>query len=180
MASAEILRQHVCDAVDHSLCADTGVSQLCGLRQDHTKIRCTCRIPNIPFFYVTYRCWSHWRALRGSDHLEFIVENRLFQQESPKQIEDLYDKIAPDLDYTFVTRSQVMNGSAAKEEVILTAGSHTQISKALQVPEISGEVERAVWQVENALKKEEKEAAIAAEEVKKRDEEAQQAEKESK
>ena len=77
-----------------------------------------------------------------------------------------------------MTRSQVLDGSAAKEEVILTAGSHTQISKALQVPELSGEVERAVWQVENALKKAETEAAAAAEEAKKR-EEVVEAEKKS-
>lgn len=99
--------------------------------------------------------WLIGTALRGSDHLEFIVEHRLFSPNSPKQIEDLYDKIAPDLDYSFVTRNQILEGSLPPEQVILTEGSHVQIAKTLQVPELSGEVERAVWQVENALKKDE-------------------------
>ncbi|KAF1992420.1 hypothetical protein K402DRAFT_443182 [Aulographum hederae CBS 113979] len=31
-------------------------------------------IPNIPFFYVAYRGWSHWKALRGSQHLQLICK----------------------------------------------------------------------------------------------------------
>ena len=94
-------------------------------------------------------------ALKGSDHLEFILENRLYRPVSTKQLEDLYEQIAPDApDYNFVTRSQLLDGSAAKETLILPSGNHNVIAKTLGVAELSSEVERAVWQVENALRKE--------------------------
>ncbi|KAI9739139.1 MAG: hypothetical protein M1834_007352 [Cirrosporium novae-zelandiae] len=34
-------------------------------------------IPNIPGFYLTFRAWSHYRALRGSQHLEFLLNENL-------------------------------------------------------------------------------------------------------
>ncbi len=48
-----------------------------------------------------------------------------------------------------------MDGTAPKEILILPAGNHNVIAKTLGVPELSSEVERAVWQVGNALRKEE-------------------------
>lgn len=111
--------------------------------------------------------WLTDAALRGSEHLEFIVEHRLFRLNSPKQMEDLYDKIAPDLDYSFVTRNQILEGKLPPEQVILTEGSHVQMAKTLQVPELSGEVERAVWQVETALKKDESKSPTVEEEERK-------------
>ena len=41
----------------------------------------------------------------------------------------------------------------------MTAGSHIKVAKVLEAPELSGEVERAVWQVEKQLRKED-EAAL--------------------
>lgn len=59
--------------------------------------------------------------------------------------------------FNFVTRSQIEEGSAKRERPILPMGSHSEVSKALEVPELSGEVERALWQVEQASIKAEKE-----------------------
>ena len=102
-------------------------------------------------------------ALKGSDHLEHILNNRLFQPISTKVIEDLYEEEAPDTpDFTFVTASQVEEGSLPREKLILTAQSDITVSKALEVPELSGEIERAVWQIENQFKKEQKEDEAAA------------------
>jgi hypothetical protein len=78
---------------------------------------------------------------------------------SPRQIEDLYEKIAPEApDFHFVTASQLVDGSAPPEKIILKANSHVQMAKVLGVPELSGEIERAVWQI-NREKKEEDEAS---------------------
>ena len=93
-------------------------------------------------------------ALKGSDHLEFILDNRLYRTTTTKQLEDLYEEVAPDApDYHFVTKSQIEDGTAPKDELLLPAGNHNTIAKRLGVPELSSEVERAVWQVENALRK---------------------------
>lgn len=113
-------------------------------------------LPNIPFFYLTFRCYSHWRALKGSDHLDFILDHRIFRPVSSPQIESVYQKTVPELQdsFTFVTRNQVLDGTEPEEHMLLTASSHTLIAKSLQVPELSLEVERAVRQVEASLQKE--------------------------
>lgn len=56
-----------------------------------------------------------------------------------------------------MTRAQLEEGDIKKESIIMTAGAHVDVSKSLKVPELSGEVERAVWQVEQAFIKAEKE-----------------------
>ncbi|RMD41803.1 hypothetical protein DV735_g3297, partial [Chaetothyriales sp. CBS 134920] len=137
-------------------------------------------IPNIPFFYAAFRCWSHWRgkqvraaiegphidnldtALRGSDHLEHLLTHRLYRPVSTDAIEELYERIAPDApDFNFVPIAHANDPSLPKERLILTDKSHDEVSKVLEVPELATEIDRAVWQVSNQLKKEEEEAAKA-------------------
>ncbi|KAH8673402.1 mitochondrial K+-H+ exchange-related-domain-containing protein [Xylariales sp. PMI_506] len=33
------------------------------------------RIPNIPFFFVTFKAWNHWRAYGGAKQLEYLLAN---------------------------------------------------------------------------------------------------------
>jgi hypothetical protein len=91
--------------------------------------------------------------LKGSDHLDFILDNRLFRVRSTREVEDLFEDIAPDSpDFHFVTRSQILDGSAPPEQLILTRNTHNKIAKALGVPELGGEVERAIWQVTRQMR----------------------------
>lgn len=84
------------------------------------------------------------------------MQHRLFRPRSTATIEEVYDEVAPDApDFNFVTATQIEDKTAPKEKVILTSGSHTTIAKRLQVPELSGEIERAVWQVDQAMRKDE-------------------------
>lgn len=78
---------------------------------------------------------------------------------STPEVEALYDRIAPGKQDTFefITRAQLEEGDVKAEQLLLTAGAHVDVSKSLGVPELSGEVERAVWQVEQASIKAEKE-----------------------
>ena len=116
-------------------------------------------IPNIPFFYLAFRCWSHWRALRGSDHLDFMLDHRILRFISTPEIENIYKTVAPDHQhsYQFVMRNQVLDGEEPKELLLLTPRSHVAISRDLQVPELNLEVERAVMQVETSLRMQEEE-----------------------
>lgn len=100
-------------------------------------------------------------AVKGSDHLEFILDHRLFKPVSTPEVEALYERIAPGMEdsFEFVTRAQLEEGGIKKEQLLMSAGAHTDVSKSLEVPELSGEVERAVWQVEQAAAKAEKEQA---------------------
>lgn len=92
--------------------------------------------------------------MKGADHLDFIIQHRLFRPRSTPTLEDLYDEVAPDSpDFNFVTAAQVEEKTVPEEKVILTRESHVKISSRLEVPELSGEIERAVWQVDQALQK---------------------------
>ncbi len=100
-------------------------------------------------------CADDEAALKGSDHLDFILDNRLYRPISPPEIEDMYEQVAPDgPDFTFVTPSQVSDSSAPSEQIILPAECHNLVAKVTKVPELSGEVERAVWQIQRQFERE--------------------------
>lgn len=95
-------------------------------------------------------------ALKGSDHLDFILDHRLFRPLSTGTVERLYERFTNGQaqKFEFLTRTQVEQGEGEVEKLIMPAGAHNEIAQALQVPELSGEVERAVWQVEQQFKRE--------------------------
>lgn len=67
----------------------------------------------------------------------------------------MYEQVAPDApDFTFVTQSQVLDGSAPPDQIILPAECHNLVAKVTGVPELSGEVERAVWQIQRQFRRE--------------------------
>jgi hypothetical protein len=94
-------------------------------------------------------------ALKGSDHLDFLVDSRLFRPTSTTGIESIYNKTAPNLlnSFTFVTRSQVLEGTDAEERMLLQPDTHKLIAQSLEVPELAAEVERAVRQVSGSLER---------------------------
>ncbi|XP_055829325.1 uncharacterized protein C23H3.12c [Solanum dulcamara] len=53
-------------------------------------------LPNIPFFWVLFRTYSHWRALQGSENLLRLVTNSSYQQESDKGTTDKSTNIKDD------------------------------------------------------------------------------------
>ncbi len=75
-------------------------------------------------------------------------------------MEDLYEQVAPDApDFKFVTRTQVLDDSVPPEQIILPADSHDLVAKVTGVPELSGEVERAVWQIQRQFEREKSQRA---------------------
>src|ERR1700712_2230057 len=48
------------------------------------------RIPNIPGFYLLFRAWSHWKALYGAKHLEFLIQNNLVKTTPSPILDELY------------------------------------------------------------------------------------------
>jgi hypothetical protein len=94
-------------------------------------------------------------ALKGSDHLDFLLDYRLLRPISTPQIESIYNDTAPNLlnSFTFVTQSQVLDGLDLEESMLLQAGAHKLVAKSLEVPELAAEVERAVHQVKQSVKR---------------------------
>ncbi|KAI1437579.1 mitochondrial K+-H+ exchange-related-domain-containing protein [Xylaria sp. CBS 124048] len=119
-------------------------------------------IPNLPFFYLVFRAWSHYRALAGGKHIQWLLSNKFYTLSPSDTLDAFYPRKLP---------SGTLNGhqsnpantelshqsddsQAAPERLLLTQDSGRKIAQALNVPGLRVELERAIWQVESALHKE--------------------------
>uniref|UniRef100_A0A3Q7GVY6 AAA+ ATPase domain-containing protein n=1 Tax=Solanum lycopersicum TaxID=4081 RepID=A0A3Q7GVY6_SOLLC len=57
-------------------------------------------LPNIPFFWVLFRTYSHWRALQGSENLLRLLTNSSHQQQSDKGTTDKSTNVKDDTQRT--------------------------------------------------------------------------------
>lgn len=105
-----------------------------------------CRIPNLPFFYLLYRAWSHWRAISGGKHIQWLIKNRLLQETPSEQLDTLYDDGAPAIEEDL---------KDDKERMLLTQDQVQRFSDTLEIPALTVELERAIWQVNKSIKEEE-------------------------
>lgn len=110
------------------------------------------RIPNLPFFYLVYRAWSHWRAISGGKHIQWLIKNRLLQETPSEQLDKLYDDGGPSIE----------NTKEDKEQMLLTEDQVQRFSDTLEIPALTVELERAIWQVKNKLKEEESKSQAAS------------------
>lgn len=112
------------------------------------------RIPNLPFFYLVFRAWSHWRALSGSRHIEFLLDNKLVKSKPSPILDELYasGKLRFDAASMPSTTKPIDSSDDPNEEMVLHKSDGTRIAEALKIPELDVELDRAVWQVEKALR----------------------------
>ncbi|OJJ49913.1 hypothetical protein ASPZODRAFT_58052 [Penicilliopsis zonata CBS 506.65] len=119
-------------------------------------------IPNIPFFYLIYRGWSHWRALNGSKHLEFLVERNLLNPVSAPELENLYAKRLSSA--SIITDTEKSHAQIADEieqgedRLLLEMSDARKLATILDAPELALEAERAIVQVREKLQAENKAA----------------------
>lgn len=102
-------------------------------------------IPNIPFFYLAFRAYSHWKALEGGKHLEFLLRNKLLAPVPSTELDAIYRMNGP----RNCEKAQVSGDTDVidLDPVLVTKSDAQMIAKTLQVPELAGELERALNQV---------------------------------
>lgn len=100
-------------------------------------------IPNLPFFYLVFRAYSHWKALSGSKHIEFLLDNALIKAKPSKILNELYSSGKSPFDDA---------PPSGEEHMVLHHSNGKRIAEALGIDELNIELDRAVWQVEKALK----------------------------
>jgi hypothetical protein len=128
-------------------------------------------IPNLPFFYVLYRAWSHWKALSGSKHLEFLLKHNLpalkptwpldevytaglmyptrqISRAAPRPTKEQADEVAS------VVHQQTNNET--EDVMVLQRWNGKLIAEQFKLPDMEVEIERAVEQVEKSIKTKEK------------------------
>lgn len=49
-------------------------------------------VPNLPFFYVAYRAWSHYRAMQGASHLNLLLEQERLTLSPVSTLDNIYTK----------------------------------------------------------------------------------------
>ncbi|POS83695.1 hypothetical protein EPUL_004652 [Erysiphe pulchra] len=129
-------------------------------------------IPNLPFFYLVYRAWSHWKAISGSKHLQFLLDNNLITPKPLPFLDELYSsnrKLLLDTKNPSITSEKEKSDSSNRdnvkreeaeagkvkdeeEKILLNESIGKKIAGALSMPELEIELCRAIKQVENALK----------------------------
>ncbi|KAF2101810.1 hypothetical protein NA57DRAFT_34864 [Rhizodiscina lignyota] len=124
-------------------------------------------IPNIPFFYLAFRAYSHWKALAGSKHLQFLIENKALRHSPSPALDQAYtaglmyrtreisrNSPAPTREeaqrVAKLVQEQTNGGS---EDVMLLQGWNGKLlAERFKLPEMEVEIERAVEQVEKSIK----------------------------
>lgn len=118
-------------------------------------------IPNLPFFYLVYRAWSHWRALAGGKHIQFLLSNNVLALTPSPILAKIYPAILPPssggADKSAPHPSTSEMPLPEKEVMLLSETNEQALAQALNVPELEVEVERAMWQVRHAIRKAEEE-----------------------
>ncbi|KAK0701672.1 mitochondrial K+-H+ exchange-related-domain-containing protein [Lasiosphaeria miniovina] len=124
-------------------------------------------IPNLPFFYLVYRAWSHWRALAGGKHVQFLVQQSLLSLTPSPVVDEVYAAQKLPLPSTpqpttdaIVSRVESFDPSSEErhqhpegETMLLSQANGKKMTQALDLPQLEVELERAIWQVETAIKK---------------------------
>jgi hypothetical protein len=115
-------------------------------------------IPNLPFFYLAYRAWSHWRALAGGKHIQFLIQNKLLALSPSAVLGQVYALRSPassavlaSPSHSEATGTSETTSEAEDEAILIHKETPRQIAEALDLPEVEPELERARWQVELAL-----------------------------
>lgn len=131
---------------------------------------CPCRVPNIPGFYLLFRAWSHYRAWYGAQHLQFIVENKLYTAKPSTKLDELYTRINTPANSSdspsassIVAKIHERIANGEEDVLVLTKDGGKEIAEALGVGELGIELERAVEQVEKIVLKKDQEIKDAAE-----------------
>ncbi|KAH9812642.1 Mitochondrial K+-H+ exchange-related [Teratosphaeria destructans] len=129
-------------------------------------------IPNIPFYYAVYRAWSHYRALYGGKLLQHIVDKNLVHATDSRIMDQMYaaglinssrqksqaaaTPAEADIEKAAGEVEQRAEGGR-KEVMLLQRWDGKLIAEAFKHPELEVEIERAVEQVEDAIRTAEEE-----------------------
>jgi len=120
-------------------------------------------VPNIPFFYLLYRAFSHWKALSGAKHLEFLIEKNLLNPVPSSALDTIYQRNAqkPVVDHEGVGSDAKLEWKDAKDikpdeatpkdSLLINEDDAKEIASAIDVPSLALETERACRQVADQL-----------------------------
>ncbi|KAF2224720.1 mitochondrial K+-H+ exchange-related-domain-containing protein [Elsinoe ampelina] len=124
-------------------------------------------LPNVPFIYLAFRAWSHYKAWYGGRYLAWLLGKGWVVPRGSKVLDELYargflegeggkggGKVRVRVEEAEVERvaREVKDRDAKGEEVlVLKAWNGQAIAEEFKLPEMEVEIERAVEQVQKAI-----------------------------
>ena len=128
-------------------------------------------VPNLPFFYLCFRAYSHYRAWYGGAFLSHLTRHNLIKHTPSPQLDALYAtgllhptrqaarEASPPTaeDIERVSREvKVQDDDGGEEVMVLRKWNGKVLAEAFGLPEMEVEIERAVEQVEGRIGEERK------------------------
>ncbi|KAJ2977758.1 hypothetical protein NUW58_g7710 [Xylaria curta] len=117
-------------------------------------------IPNLPFFYLVYRAWSHYRAHAGGKHLQWLLSKKFYTVSPWGALDTAYTHRLPssnpseqESNHSDSASHQSDESSPPQERLLLTQEGGRKLAEALDIPELRVELERAIWQVETTMQR---------------------------
>jgi len=111
-------------------------------------------VPNLPFFYLVFRAWSHWKSLLGSKHIQFLLDKKLINIQASPILDNLYLGQNPtSADSAKLLEPITQSIPGTEETMLLTEAQGKEMATVIEIPELYIELKRAVWQVERSLEK---------------------------
>ncbi|SOV08344.1 uncharacterized protein UDID_00610 [Ustilago sp. UG-2017a] len=114
-------------------------------------------VPNLPFFYLVYRAWSHWKAYKASQYLSNLIGQNRVQPTESKELDAIFSQPAPiaapaDSTSTEASTSEATNPAAEDERMLLLAHHIPTLMDKMQFPEwVRADLRRARLQVEKSV-----------------------------
>jgi len=102
-------------------------------------------VPNFPLFYVLWRAWSHWRALKSSQYLKGLLSHDQLQPESSKVLDELYASKGKD--------AKLTEASPGTPEILLTTEMVDSLKQKFDLDDQAEvDIRRAISQAEARMK----------------------------
>lgn len=113
-------------------------------------------VPNLPFFYICWRAWSHWRALKSSQYLSGILDRGQVHTEKSKILEELYSRRSSEQSHLSAANKDDPSSPAQElPQILLTPAMVEEVVKHFELGEqASNDLRRAIHQTAARLKHE--------------------------
>lgn len=118
-------------------------------------------VPNLPFFYLVYRAWSHWKAYKSSQYLSTLIGQDRVRPTESKDLDAIFAQASPPVDAsspeasnkeTETTATTSTSNPAQNEHMLLLTHHIPMLMDKMEFPEwVQADLRRARLQVEKSI-----------------------------
>src|SRR5690606_16879522 len=87
-------------------------------------------IPNVPFFYLCFRAFCHYKAILGIRHIQHLLEKDAVDYEPDERLDEVYRTGPKGIDAKGAEAGEENDG---KERILLELGDAERIAQAVGI-----------------------------------------------